>query len=99
MYVLEDLHGVNIHLYELDENGKGYKTSRTPGSRAMYNKNIYIGKRDGNYYWITKNLTKKRYYCTKLPTKCVYYTEDLGNWIRHEATCTDETKITATQVT
>ena len=98
MFRLEDLHSINIHLYELDDEDRGYLHSGLPGTRECYNRDVYIGKRGDNYFWITKNLVKKRWICTKLPRKCTYYTYKYHNWVRHEATCTDQTKITATQV-
>ena len=98
MFRLEDMHSINIHLYELDDEDRGYMHSGLPGTRECYNRNVYIGKRGENYYWIGKNLVKKRWICTKLPRKCTYYTYKYHNWVRHEATCTDQTKITATQV-
>ena len=98
MFRLEDMHSINIHLYELDENDKGYLHSGLPGTRECYNRNVYIGKRGQDYFWITKNLVKKRWRCTKLPGKCLYYTYNHSNFIKHIATCTDQTTITATQV-
>ena len=98
MFRLEDIHSINIHLYELDDEDRGYMHSGLPGTRECYSRDVYIGKRGENYYWIGKNLVKKRWICTKLPRKCTYYTYKYHNWVRHEATCTDQTKITATQV-
>ena len=98
MFRLEDIHSINIHLYELDDEDRGYMHSGLPGTRECYNRDVYIGKRGENYYWIDKNLVKRRWICTKLPRKCTYYTYKYHNWVRHEATCTDQTKITATQV-
>ena len=98
MFVLEDRHRINIHLYLLDENMKGYRNSRVPGTRAIYNTDIYIGMRDDQFYWIQKNLTSRLYYCSRLPGKCCYGTNDLSNLTRHESTCTDQTRITASQV-
>ena len=98
MFRLEDMHSINIHLYELDEEDRGYMHSGLPGTRECYNRDVFIGKRGENYYWITKNLVKKRWQCTKLPGKCIYYTYDQSDLNRHMATCTDQTKITASQV-
>ena len=98
MFRLEDMHSINIHLYELDDEDRGYMHSGLPGTRECYNRDVYIGKRGENYYWITKNLVKKRWQCTKLPGKCIYYTYDQSDLNRHMATCTDQTKITASQV-
>ena len=98
MFRLEDMHSINIHLYELDDEDRGYLHSGLPGTRECYNRDVYIGKRAENYFWITKNLVKKRFRCTKLPGKCIYYTYDESNLHRHMATCTDQTTITATQV-
>ena len=98
MFRLEDIHSINIHLYELDDENRGYMHSGLPGTRECYNQDVYIGKRGDNYYWIGKNLVKKRWICTKLPRKCTYYSYKYDHWARHEATCTDQTKITATQV-
>ena len=98
MFRLEDMHSINIHLYELDDEDKGYLHSGLPGTRECYNRNVYIGKRGQDYFWITKNLAKKRFRCTKLPGKCIYFTYDESNLNRHMATCTDQTTITATQV-
>ena len=98
MFRLEDMHSINIHLYELDDEDRGYMHSGLPGTRECYNRDVYIGKRGENYYWIGKNLVKKRWICTKLPRKCTYYSYKYDHWARHEATCTDQTKITATQV-
>ena len=98
MFRLEDMHSINIHLYELDDEDKGYFHSGLPGTRSSYNRDVYIGKRGDSYYWISKNLVKRQFKCTKLPGKCIYHTYKYDNWVRHEATCTDQTKITATQV-
>ena len=98
MFELEDRHRINIHLYLLDENMKGYRNSRVPGTRAIYHTDIYIGMRNNQFYWIKKNLTSRIYYCSKLPGKCCYGTNDLSHLTRHESTCTDQTKITANQV-
>ena len=98
MFRLEDMHSINIHLYELDDEDRGYMHSGLPGTRECYNRDVYIGKRGENYYWIGKNLVKKRWICSKLPRKCTYFTYVYANLVRHEATCTDQTKITATQV-
>ena len=98
MFRLEDMHSINIHLYELNDENRGYLHSGLPGTRECYNRDIFIGKRGENYYWIGKNLVKKRYVCTKLPGKCAYYTYKHETLKEHEITCTDQTKITATQV-
>ena len=98
MFRLEDMHSINIHLYELDDEDRGYMHSGLPGTRECYNRDVYIGKRGQDYFWITKNLVKKRWRCTKLPGKCIYYTYDQSDLNRHMATCTDQTTITATQV-
>ena len=98
MFRLEDMHSINIHLYELDDEDRGYMHSGLPGTRDCYNRDVYIGKRGEDYFWITKNLVKKRWRCTRLPGKCIYYTYDQSDLNRHMATCTDQTKITASQV-
>ena len=98
MFRLEDMHSLNIHLYELNDEDRGYLHSGLPGTRECYSQDVFIGKRGENYYWIGKNLVKKRYICTKLPGKCAYYTYKHETLIDHEKTCTDQTKITATQV-
>ena len=98
MFRLEDIHSINIHLYELDDEDRAYMHSGLPGTRECYNRDVYIGKRGQDYFWITKNLAKKRFRCTKLPGKCIYFTYDESNLNRHMATCTDQTTITATQV-
>ena len=98
MFRLEDLHSINIHLYELDDQDRGYMHSGLPGTRECYSRDVYIGKRGADYFWITKNLAKKRFRCTKLPGKCIYFTYDESNLNRHMATCTDQTTITASQV-
>ena len=98
MFRLEDIHSINIHLYQLDDDDRGYMHSGLPGTRECYNRDVYIGKRGQNYYWIGKNLVKKRFICTKLPGKCIYFTYDQSDLYRHMATCTDQTKITASQV-
>ena len=98
MFRLEDMHSINIHLYELDDEDRGYLHSGLPGTRECYNRDVYIGKRGENYYWIGKNLVKRRWVCTKLPGKCTYYTYKPGDIEKHESNCTDQTKITATQV-
>ena len=98
MFELEDRHRINIHLYLLDENMRGYRNSRVPGTRAIYHTDIYIGMRDNQFYWIQKNLTSRLYYCSKLPGKCCYGTNNPSHLTRHESTCTDQTKITANQV-
>ena len=98
MFRLEDMHSINIHLYELDEKDRGYMHSGLPGTRECYNRDVYIGKRGDNYFWIGKNLVKRRWVCTKLPGKCTYQTYIPGDLEKHEPKCTDQTKITATQV-
>ena len=98
MFRLEDIHSINIHLYELDDEDRGYMHSGLPGTRECYNRDVYIGKRGQDYFWIGKNLVKKRWICSKLPRKCTYVTYVYANLVRHEATCTDQTIITATQV-
>ena len=98
MFRLEDMHSINIHLYELDDNDRGYLHSGLPGTRECYDRDVYIGKRGENYYWIGKNLINRRYVCTKLPGKCTYQTYHPGDMAKHEKDCTDQTTITATQV-
>ena len=98
MFRLEDMHSINIHLYELDDEDRGYLHSGLPGTRECYDRDVYIGKRGENYYWIGKNLVKKRYVCTKLPGKCTYQTYNPQHMRMHEPKCTDQTTITATQV-
>ena len=100
MFELEDKHRINIHLYHLNDEMKGYRNSRIPGTRAIYHKDIYIGMRDNEFYWIKKNLTTKRYYCAKpdMIGKCCYWSTIKKNTERHEINCTDQTKIRADQV-
>ena len=98
MFRLEDMHSINIHLYELDDENRGYMHSGLPGTRGCYNRDVYIGKRGDNFYWIGKNLIKRRWVCTKLPGKCTYQTYNPGDLAKHLPKCTDQTKITATQV-
>ena len=100
MFELEDRHHINIHLYLLNDNMRGYRNSRIPGTRAIYHKDIYIGMRDNQFYWIKKNLTTKRYYCAKpgMLGKCCYWSTNPDNTRRHEVECSDQTKIRADQV-
>ena len=100
MFELEDRHRINIHLYHLNDDMRGYRNSRIPGTRAIHHKDIYIGMRDNEYYWIKKNLTTKRYYCAKpgMLGKCCYWSINPDNTRRHEVVCTDQTKIRAEQV-
>ena len=44
MFRLEDMHSINIHLYELDDEDRGYMHSGLPGTRECYSRNVYIGK-------------------------------------------------------
>ena len=59
MFRLEDIHSINIHLYELDDEDRGYLHSGLPGTRECYNRDVYIGKRGQDYFWITKNFWKQ----------------------------------------
>ena len=58
-----------------------------------------IGYDGTNVYWIpTRDIIKKRFFCTKNPGRCCVYFDQIGHLRDHEAICTVETKITSKQV-
>ena len=94
----EEKYGINIHLHELRDDGRGHKSGSLPAPNDSGHTNIYIGLKDGLFYWLGKQLCFKKYFCKKLPGKCSYQTPCLSNYTKHIAVCTDKTIVKADQV-
>ena len=94
----EEKYGLNIHLHELRDDGRGHKSGSLPPPNDIGHTNIYIGLKDGLFYWLGKQLCSKNYFCTKLPGKCSYQTSHYSNYQAHIAACTDKTIVKADQV-
>ena len=96
---LEQIHNVIIKFYHLDKN-KGYWASDLPGTRHLPGgQEINIAVKNNEHYWLpSSNLITERFYCTKMPNKCQFWSNRKPNTDRHEETCSDETIIRARQV-
>ena len=104
---LENRHQVCIDLYrkvgnmcQLHYDFPGFRApSWTPKHRikiAIDHLDIpYLPK----FYWIPNDsLISTEFFCTKLPRKCGYSTFELDHLKRHEASCSDQTKVFSKQV-
>ena len=94
----EEKYGLNIHLHELRDDGRGHKSGSLPPPNDGGHTNIYIGLKDGLFYWLGKQLCSRKYFCTRLPGKCSYQTPHHNQFAAHMAVCTDKTIVKADQV-
>ena len=78
------------------ENNVCFSDFESPGSSKNHK---LIGYDGTNAYWIpTRDIIKKRFFCTRNPGRCSMYFDKRFNLDAHEAICTVETKITSKQV-
>ena len=78
------------------ENDVCFTDYESPGTSKNHK---LIGYDGTNVYWIpTRDIIKKRFFCTKNPGRCGVYFDQIGHLRDHEAICTVDTKITSKQV-
>ena len=74
-----------------------FSDHESPGT-SKNDKLIGIGA--NNVYWIpTRDIIKKRYFCTRNPGRCCVYFDQKKDLDDHEAICRVNTKVTSKQVT
>ena len=96
--LFENRFNVNLHFYHLDDSGQGKKANDLPPPNDSGRYDIYIGLRDGDYYWTSKSLCMSTYYCSQNPGQCTYQTDQHCNLTRHMSSCQTGTSVTAKQV-
>ena len=91
---------INFKFFRVDDKTV-YESDSLPGENMKSTKTVYVGKSESNvFYWFSKSYSriKKRYYCTRFPGVCTYWSTRSSNTEEHEKTCVSETKINAKQV-
>ena len=95
---LQEPNDVDVNFYLLDNN-KAYRSKSLPGFRESGNRIIHIAVHDNMFYWLpSSNLITQRFYCQKLPGKCLFWAERKLNVEEHEKICSDESIVRAKQV-
>ena len=85
----------NVDMYKVDQNIV-FSDYETPGTSDNA---IMIGFDGENHYWIpTRNIIKKRFFCTKFPGQCGVFFYKQHQQLEHEAICRTEPKIISEQV-
>ena len=85
----------NVDMFKV-ENGICFSDHESPGT----SKNDKLIGFDGtDVYWIpTREIIKRRYFCTRNPGRCSVFFDKKSHLDDHEAICTVNTKITSKQV-
>ena len=96
--MFEERFNVNLHFYHLDDHGLGKRSNDLPAPNDRGQSDIYIGLRNGDYFWTSKRLCESIYYCSKHPGKCTFMSDRTDHLTTHMATCRIDTTITAKQV-
>ena len=100
-HTLPDLyryHPVNFKFVEV-KGGKCYVSENVPGERQGDFFTITVGKSKDKTYWVPSSFPiTKRYYCTKWPGKCQYWSLKANNTLRHMESCEVDSKIVSHQI-
>ena len=95
---LYDHHEIAFKFVDIKD-GKCFVSNSLPGMRTGNFPEIVVGVKNDQTFWVPSTFTiQERFYCSKFPSKCTYFSTDQRNTNRHEETCTDTTEVKSSQV-